>query len=61
MFILKKGLIKNILIAMPSAEPIPVVSSLIGREYSEETMNGVIAALKSASTENVKLAMNSSL
>lgn len=46
---------------MPNAEPIPVVSSLMGREYSEETMNGVISALKSASTENVKLAMNSSL
>ncbi|XP_059608516.1 lipoyltransferase 1, mitochondrial isoform X2 [Phlebotomus argentipes] len=39
-------------------DALPVVSSLKGREYSEENMSGIIAALKGVSAENVKLAMN---
>uniref|UniRef100_A0A1B0GKE1 BPL/LPL catalytic domain-containing protein n=1 Tax=Lutzomyia longipalpis TaxID=7200 RepID=A0A1B0GKE1_LUTLO len=39
-------------------EGIPVVSSLKGREYSDDNLNGIIVALKGVSAENVKLAMN---
>lgn len=46
------------LILSPGGEGIPVVSSLKGREYSDDNLNGIIAALKGVSAENVKLAMN---
>lgn len=45
---------------MPNSESIPVVSSLKGQAYSEDNLNGIVAALKGVSSENVKQAINSS-
>lgn len=55
----EKGLIGDIFIAMPDCEPIPVVTDLKGKEYTEEKLNGVVSALKNVNTENVKQAINS--
>ncbi|XP_037024784.1 lipoyltransferase 1, mitochondrial [Bradysia coprophila] len=57
----EKGVIGDIFIAMPNCEPIPVVSELKGKEYTEEKLNGVVAALRNVSSENVKHAINNSL
>lgn len=46
---------------MPNCEPIPVVSELKGKEYTEDNLNGVVAALKNVNSENVKRAINNSL
>lgn len=57
----EKGLIGDIFIAMPNCEPIPVVSELKGKEYSEDKLNGIVSALRNVSSENVKQAINNSL
>lgn len=57
----EKGLIGDIFIAMPNCEPIPVVSELKGKEYTEDNLNGVVSALKNVNSDNVKRAINNSL
>ncbi|KAG4072667.1 hypothetical protein HA402_004756 [Bradysia odoriphaga] len=57
----EKGVIGDIFIAMPNCEPIPVVSELKGKQYTEDKLNGVVAALRNVSSENVKHAINNSL
>jgi len=57
----EKGLIGDIFIDMPNCEPIPVITELKGKEYTEDNLNGVVAALKNVNTENVKQAINNSL
>lgn len=57
----EKGLIGDIFIAMPNCEPIPVVSELKGKQYTEDNLNGIVSALKNVSSENVKQAINNSL
>jgi lipoyltransferase 1 len=56
-----KGLVGDIFIAMPNCEPIPVVSELKGKAYTEDKLNGVVTALRNVSSENVKQAINNSL
>lgn len=38
-------------------ETIPIVSSLKGKEYSNNSLDGIVNALKGASTMNVEHAM----
>lgn len=42
---------------MPNNEIIPIVSSLKGMEYSNNSLEGIVNALKGASTMNVEHAM----
>ncbi|XP_055372610.1 lipoyltransferase 1, mitochondrial-like [Condylostylus longicornis] len=53
-----KGLIVDIKLILPKTEPIPVVSSLLSKPYSEENLHQIINALKLVSTANVKQAIN---
>lgn len=53
----EKGLIQDISLLVPGQEPIPVVSSLVGQPYMEDCFNGILDAMKGASTENMKHAM----
>lgn len=46
---------------MPDCEPIPVITELKGKKYTEDNLNGVVSALKNVNTENVKQAMKNSL
>lgn len=55
---LQQGLIDEITITSPNADPIPVVSTIRGKPYNEDSLNGIVQALKGASTENVKHAIN---
>lgn len=48
----------HITIALPSGEPLPVVSHLQNKPYNEKNFNGIIKALKLVSTDNVKQAIN---
>lgn len=59
--ILFQGLIGDIFIAVPNCEPIPVVSELKGKAYTEDNLNGIVSALKNVNSENVKMAINNSL
>lgn len=51
------GLIDEINLLMPNTEPIPVVSTMKGRPYSEDVFHGIVTALKGASTASVEHAM----
>lgn len=42
---------------MPNADPIPVVTTMKGKPYTEDHFHGIVAALKGASTANVEHAM----
>ncbi|XP_055591605.1 lipoyltransferase 1, mitochondrial [Uranotaenia lowii] len=53
----EKGCIQEISILIPGQDPIPVVSSMVGKPYQEDCFNGILEALKGASAENVKHAM----
>lgn len=53
----EKGLIQEINLLVPGQEPIPVVSNLVGKPYMEDCFNGILDAMKGASTENMKHAM----
>uniref|UniRef100_A0A182JVM8 Uncharacterized protein n=1 Tax=Anopheles christyi TaxID=43041 RepID=A0A182JVM8_9DIPT len=53
----EKALIKEISLILPNHEPIPVVSDMVGRAYSEDCFHGIAEALKGASTENMQQAM----
>lgn len=53
----EKGLIQEISLLVPGQDPIPVVSSLVGKPYLEDCFNGILDAMKGASTENMKHAM----
>lgn len=53
----EKGLIQEISLLVPGQEPIPVVSNLVGQPYMEDCFNGILDAMKGASTENMKHAM----
>lgn len=53
----EKGLIQEISLLVPGQEPIPVVSSLVGKPYLEDCFHGILDAMKGASTENMKHAM----
>ncbi|XP_063697080.1 lipoyl amidotransferase LIPT1, mitochondrial isoform X2 [Culicoides brevitarsis] len=46
----EKGLIEDISLMIPNSEPIPVVSTLKGKPYTEDNLQGIIAALKDLST-----------
>lgn len=53
-----KGLIDDISLIMPNDnEPIPVVTTMKGKPYSEDNLHGIVAALKGASTASVEHAM----
>lgn len=52
-----KGLIDDITLVIPNSEPIPVVSTLKGKPYTEDNLQGILAALKGVTTENVNYAM----
>lgn len=56
-----EGLIQDISLSVPNAEPIPIVSTLKGKPYTEDNLNGIVGALKGVSTENVKHAINNHL
>lgn len=49
----------EISIVMPTGERLPVVSQMQDKPYNEKNLNGIIKALKLASTDNVKQAINS--
>lgn len=53
----EKGIIQEISLLVPGQEPIPVVSSLVGKPYMEDCFHGILDAMKGASTENMKHAM----
>lgn len=53
----EKGLMQEISLIVPGQEPIPVVSNMVGQPYLEDCFNGIIEAMKGASTENMKHAM----
>lgn len=53
----EKGLIQAINLLVPGQDPIPVVSNLVGKAYMEDSFNGILDAMKGASTENMKHAM----
>lgn len=53
----ERGLIQEICLLVQGQEPIPVVSNLIGKPYMEDAFNGILDAMKGASTDNVKHAM----
>lgn len=53
----EKGVIQEINLLVPGQEPIPVVSNLVGKPYMEDCFNGILDAMKGASTENMKHAM----
>lgn len=53
----EKALIKEISLILPNHEPIPVVSDMIGRPYSEDCFHGIADALKGANTESMQQAM----
>lgn len=53
----EKGLIQAINLLVPGQDPIPVVSNLVGKPYMEDSFNGILDAMKGASTENMKHAM----
>lgn len=53
-----QGLIEEITITSPNADAIPVVSTIRGKPYNEDSWNGIVQALKGVSTENVKHAIN---
>lgn len=53
----ERGLIQEISLLVPGQEPIPVVSSLVGKPYMEDCFHGILDAMKGASTENMKHAM----
>lgn len=53
----EKGLIQEISLLVPSQDAIPVVSNMVGKPYMEDCFNGILEAMKGASTENVKHAM----
>lgn len=53
----EKGRIHEINLLIPGQEPIPVVSNMIGKPYMEDCFNGILEAMKGASTENIKHAM----
>jgi lipoyltransferase 1 len=59
--VVEKGLIADINLLVPNGEPIPIVSSLKGKPYMEDSFDGIIGALKQASSEDVKHAMGSGL
>lgn len=53
----EKALIKEINLILPNHDPIPVVSDMIGRPYSEDCFHGIADALKGANTESMQQAM----
>lgn len=53
----EKGLIEDISLIIPNSEPIPVVSTLKGTPYTEDNLQGIMAALKGVTRENVNYAM----
>lgn len=53
----EKGHIEDITLVIPNSDPIPVVSTMKGKPYTEDNLHGIIAALKGVTTENVNLAM----
>uniref|UniRef100_A0A182J3F5 Uncharacterized protein n=1 Tax=Anopheles atroparvus TaxID=41427 RepID=A0A182J3F5_ANOAO len=54
----EKALIKSISLVLPNHdEPIPVVSDMVGRPYSEDCFHGITDALKGANTESMQQAM----
>lgn len=53
----EKGLIQEISLLVPGQDAIPVVSNMVGKPYMEDCFNGILEAMKGASTENVKHAM----
>lgn len=53
----EKGLIQEICLLVPGQDAIPVVSNMVGKPYMEDCFNGILEAMKGASTENVKHAM----
>lgn len=53
----EKGLIQEIWLLVQGQEPIPVVSNLVGKPYMEDAFNGIMDAMKGASTDNMKHAM----
>jgi len=57
----EKGLIGDIFIAVRNSEPIPVVSEMKGKAYTEDKLNRIVSALKNVNSENVKQAINNSL
>lgn len=48
---------QEISLIVPGQEPIPVVSNMVGQPYLEDCFNGILEAMKGASTENMKHAM----
>lgn len=42
---------------MPNNENIPIVSNLKGKQYTNDSLDGIVNALKGASTMNVERAM----
>jgi lipoyltransferase 1 len=53
----EKGLISDVSLRIPNSDPIPVVTTMKGQPYSEDTFHGILEALKGASTQNVEHAM----
>lgn len=53
----EKGLIQEISLIVPGQEPIPVVSNMLGQPYLEDSFNGIVDAMKGASTDSMKAAM----
>lgn len=56
-----QGIIEDVVLALPNYEPIPVVTSLKGKPYTEDNLGYIITALKGVSTDNVRHVMNNSL
>ncbi|XP_039482297.1 lipoyltransferase 1, mitochondrial [Drosophila santomea] len=53
------GLMKEIGIQLPQSDQlVPVVTPLQGKPYNEESLNGILGALKLVSASNVKQAIN---
>lgn len=58
---IKKGIIHDICLVLPSNEEMSVVSKQIGRAFGEESLAMIQASLNNASDENVKQAMGQGL
>lgn len=59
--VVKKGIIENICLVLPSNDEMSVVSKQIGSDFTEDSLAKVVASLNNASAENVKQAMGQGL
>uniref|UniRef100_A0A1B0FHZ4 BPL/LPL catalytic domain-containing protein n=2 Tax=Glossina morsitans morsitans TaxID=37546 RepID=A0A1B0FHZ4_GLOMM len=54
----EKGLMADINIVMPNGDRLPVISQFQNKSFNEKNLNNIVGALKLASTDNVKQAIN---